>query len=130
MKINANGEFYVGINIQAAVTNGTAAITILKYGTSEADATTPVGTDSKKPEENEMEIAPIADPSTVEANKPAILWSPETVNIRGGNNCTFTVLGDNTWRVTAKEGCGSVIGLSAVAVLAAASAFVALKKKD
>jgi hypothetical protein len=71
-----------------------------------------------------------ADPSTVEANKPAIPWSPETVNIRGGNNCTFTVLGDNTWRVTAKEGCGSVIGLSAVAVLAAASAFVALKKKD
>lgn len=54
MKINANGEFYVGINIQAAVTNGTAAITILKYGTSEADATTPVGTDSKEPEENEM----------------------------------------------------------------------------
>ena len=102
-KINANGEFYVGINIQAAVTNGTAAITILKYGTSEADATTPVGTDSKEPEPNEMEIAPIADPSTVEANKPAILWTPETVNIRGGNNCTFTVLGDNTWRVTASD---------------------------
>ena len=30
----------------------------------------------------------------------------------------------------AKEGCGSVIGMSAVAVLTAASAFVALKKKD
>ena len=30
----------------------------------------------------------------------------------------------------AKEGCGSVIGMSAAAVLAAASAFVALKKKD
>jgi hypothetical protein len=30
----------------------------------------------------------------------------------------------------AKEGCGSAIGMSAVAVLAAASAFAALKKKD
>ena len=61
-------------------------------------------------------IPPIADPSTVEANKPAILWSPET-------NAPDT-------DAPAKEGCGSVIGMSAVAVLAAASAFVALKKKD
>ena len=30
----------------------------------------------------------------------------------------------------AKEGCSSAIGMSAVAVLAAASAFAALKKKD
>jgi hypothetical protein len=102
-KVNSNGEFYVGINIQAAVKNGTAAITILKYGTSEATATTPVGTDSKEPEENVMEIAPIADPSTVEKNQPAMLWSPETVDIKGGNNCSFTVLGDNTWRVTASD---------------------------
>ena len=102
-KVNSNGEFYVGINIQAAVKNGTAAITILKYGTSEATATTPVGTDSKEPEENVMEIAPIADPSTVEKNQPAMLWSPETIDIKGGNNCSFTVLGDNTWRVTASD---------------------------
>ena len=52
----------------------------------------------------------------MEANKPAILWSPET-------NAPDT-------DAPAKEGCGSVIGMSAVAVLAAASAFVALKKKD
>lgn len=102
-KLNANGDFYVGINMQAGVMDGTAAITILKYGTSEADATTPVGTDSKKAEENQMEIAPIGDPSTVEPNKPAMLWSPETINIKSGNNCTFSVLGDNTWRVSASD---------------------------
>jgi hypothetical protein len=102
-KLDENGDFYVGINIQAGVKNGTAALTILKYGTSEADATTPVGGDEKEPEENQMTIAPIEDPSTVEANKPAILWDPTTVNIKGGNNCTFTVLGDNTWRVNATD---------------------------
>lgn len=102
-KLNANGDFYVGINMQAGVMDGTAAITILKYGISEADATTPVGTDSKKAEENQMEIAPIGDPSTVEPNKPAMLWSPETINIKSGNNCTFSVLGDNTWRVSASD---------------------------
>ena len=98
-KLDANGEFYVGITMQSGAKDGTAALTILKYGTSAADATTPVGSDSKKPEENEMTIADIADPSTVEANKPAILWTPETYNMKPGNNCTFTVLGDDTWRV-------------------------------
>ena len=102
-KLDANGEFYVGINIQAGVKNGTAALTILKYGTSEADADTPVGDDEKEPEENQMTIAPIEDPNTIEANKPAILWTPETIKINGGNNCTFTVLGDNTWRVNATD---------------------------
>ena len=102
-KLNANGEFYVGINIQAGVKDGTAAFTILKYGTSAAEATTPVGSDSKEPEENQMTIAEIEDPSTVDANMPAILWSPDTVNLTRGNNCTFTVLGDNTWRVTGSD---------------------------
>ena len=102
-KLNANGEFYVGITMQSMVKDGTAALTILKYGTSEADASTPVGSDSKQPEENEMTIAEIQDPSSVEAGKPAILWTPETVNIKGGNNCTFTVLGDGAWRVQATE---------------------------
>ena len=102
-KLNANGEFYLGITMQAMVKNGTAALTILKYGTSEDTATVPVGSDSKQPEENDMTIAPIEDPSTIEINKPAMLWNPDTVNIKGGNNCTFTVLGDNTWRVNATE---------------------------
>lgn len=102
-KLDPNGEFYVGINIQSTVKEGTCALTILKYGTSEATATKPVGSDSKEPEENQMTIADIADPSTVPANEPAILWSPETINIKGGNNCTFAVLGDDTWRVTGTD---------------------------
>lgn len=102
-KLDANGEFYVGINMQAGVKHGTAACTILKFGTSEATATTPVGSDSKEPEKNEMSIADIADPSTVETNMPAILWTPETSILKTGNNVTFQVLGDNTWRGTATE---------------------------
>ena len=102
-KLDPNGEFYVGINVQASVKDGTAALTILKYGTSEADATTPVGSDEKEPGDNLNEEVTIADPNTVEPNKPAILWTPDTYNIKNGNNCTFTVLGDNTWRVEATE---------------------------
>ncbi len=102
-RLNPNGEFYVGINMQAGVQNGTAALTILKYGTSAATATVPVGDDEKEPEENIMEIAPIGDPTTIEANQPAILWNPKTINIKGGNNCNFTVLGDDTWRVNATD---------------------------
>ena len=102
-KLDPDGMFYVGINIQSTVKDGTASLTILKYGTSEADATKPVGADEKEPEENEMTIADIADPNTIEANKPAILWAPDTYNLKGGNNVAFTTLGDNTWRANASD---------------------------
>lgn len=102
-KLDPNGEFFVGVTLMANVQDGKAALTILKYGTSEADATTPVGSDEKEPEENGFEEVTVADPSTVEPNKPAILWTPDTYKIKNGNNCTFTVLGDNTWRVEATE---------------------------
>ena len=102
-KLDANGDFFVGITMMAGVQDGAAALTILKYGTSEADATTPVGSDEKEPEENGFEEVTIADPSTIEPNMPAILWNPDTYKIKNGNNCTFTVLGDNTWRVNATE---------------------------
>ena len=102
-KLDPNGEFFVGVTMMANVQDGKAALTILKYGTSEADATTPVGSDDKEPEENGFEEVTIADPNTIEPNKPAILWTPDTYKIKSGNNCTFTVLGDNTWRVEATE---------------------------
>ena len=102
-KLDANGEFFVGVTMMANVKDGAAALTILKYGTSAADATTPVGSDEKEPEENGFEEVTIADASSVEPNMPAILWNPDTYNIKTGNNCTFTVLGDNTWRVSATE---------------------------
>ena len=98
-RLDKNGDFYVGVTLKSNVADGKAAITVLKYGTSEANATTPVGTDSKEPEPNEMNIAEIADPSTVPANTPALLWNTDTYGLIG-NNCTVTVLGDDTWRFT------------------------------
>ena len=102
-KLSSAGDFYIGITMQTGEKNGTAGLTILKYGTCEADATTPVGSDRKDPEPNEIIIADIADPSTVEANKPAILWSTDTCIMKNGTNCAFTVLGDDTWRVKASD---------------------------
>lgn len=99
-KLSADGEFFVGITMQSQVKDGTADLTILKYGTSKADATTPVGTDSKEPEENLFVIADIADPDTVPTNQPAILWSPETYDMRNWENISFAVQGDNTWHAT------------------------------
>ncbi len=102
-KLSPSGEFYVGISLHAGVKNGTAALTILEYGTTKANATVPVGDDTKYPEENICGTAAIADPSTVPANQPAILWSPETVGNMKGHNCTFRVLNDNTWRISATD---------------------------
>ena len=101
--LSPSGDFYVGISLMTTIKDGTAGMTILEYGTSEDDASKPVGEDSLEPESNEIVEAPIADASTVAANQPAILWNPETRYIKGGNNCTFTVLGDNTWRVNGTD---------------------------
>ena len=101
---NANGGFYVGITVHAGVTNASAGITVTKFGTTAANATTPVGSDSTEPELDEYyEFAPIADPDTVPVNTPAILWNPDTVNMKDGYNCSFKVLGDNTWHVRATD---------------------------
>ncbi len=99
-KLDPNGEFFVGIQMHSSVKDGTAALTILEFGTNEANATTPVGNDSKAAEENcGFGYEEIRDPSTVPANQPAIRWSPDTYNLKDGKNCAFEVLGDNTWHV-------------------------------
>ena len=102
-KLNSDGEFFVGINMQSAVKNGTAALTVLKYGTSEATATVPQGTDSKEPEENELNLAPIADPDTVPMNTPAILWDPSTYELKAGNNVDFTPTENDGWQATVTD---------------------------
>ena len=101
--LNPDGDFFVGISMMDGCKGGSAGLTILRYGTSEADATKPVGSDSKEAQANEIVYADIADPNTIEANKPAILWNPDTYNLKTGNNCSFAALGDNTWRCTATE---------------------------
>jgi hypothetical protein len=102
-RLSPDGNFFVGISIQSTVKGGNAGFTVLEYGTSESNATKPVGNDSRTPDTNEMVFAPIADASTIEANKPAILWNPETYNLKSGNNVNFTAQGDNTWLANATE---------------------------
>ena len=97
-KLSPEGEFFVGITMQDTVRGGSAGLTITKFGTSKETATKPIGDDEKEPTDNNVKLAPIADPSTVPANTPAILWNPETYNLKPGNNSSFTVLGDDTWR--------------------------------
>ena len=101
--LDPNGNFFVGITMMDGTKGSNTALTITKFGTSASDATKPVGTDSKEPGENVFVIPEPADPSTVPVNTPAILWSPDTVDIKSGYNCDFIVQGDNTWRVQATE---------------------------
>ena len=58
--------------------DGTQEATILKYGTSESNATIPQGDDEKDPENYIIEYAEIADPSTVPAGQPAILMTGDS----------------------------------------------------
>ena len=99
--LSPDGDFFIGITMQDTVRGGSAGLTITKFGTSAETATKPVGNDDKDPTENNIKLAPIADASTVPANTPAILWNPETYNLKPGNNSSFAVLGDDTWRGSA-----------------------------
>ena len=102
-ELSPEGEFFVGITMMDTVIGGSAGLTVTKFGTSAETAVKPVGSDSKEPTENNVVIAEIADPSTVPANSPAILWDPDTYNLKPGNNCAFSILGDNTWRGSASD---------------------------
>lgn len=103
-KLSASGDFYVGISMYTAALNGKAALTILKYGTCEADAVAPAGDDSKEPEENcGFGFVDPLPSDTVPKNQPAILWNPDTYTAKSGHNCEFSVKGDSTWRVKATD---------------------------
>lgn len=107
-KLNPEGEFFVGIQMQSTVKDGTAALTILQYGTCEANATTPVGDDSKGAEEHcGLGFVDILEPPTVPVNQPAILWNPDTYDLPWVENGIVsrvksqagTHVDDYTWRV-------------------------------
>ena len=100
-----SGEYYVGITLHAGVPDASASMTILKYGTSAEDATIPVGSDSLDPEENMLNFAEIADPSTVEANTPALLWDATTLTSDPtGPDLKLVAQGDNSYHVIATGG--------------------------
>ena len=101
------GDYYVGISAHSGVKDASSAITILKYGTSEADATTPVGSDSLEPEDNGLVFGELKSPDSVPANTPALLFDatrptfkrdPEGVDIK------LTAQGDNSYHITATGG--------------------------
>jgi hypothetical protein len=72
----ANGEAYIGINLMNTNKGGTAACTVLKFGTSKEDAEVPVGEDSAEPTPFKGDpIADIIDPSTVPEGQPAIFMN-------------------------------------------------------
>ena len=104
-RLSPNGDFFVGITMMDSYKgeDSSSVLTILEYGTSADNATKPVGDDSKEPGENDFIDYPIIDATTIEANKPAILWNPETYNLKSGNNVNFTAQGDNTWAAVATE---------------------------
>ncbi len=62
--LSPDGRFYMGVSLYSAVYGGQIEATILKCGTFAQNATVPVGTDSKAPEENVVANAPIADRRT------------------------------------------------------------------
>ncbi len=104
--IDPNGEFYVGVTLYSSVKDGTAAMSILKYGTDKSHAYPPTGTDSKEPEPNLIKVADIADPSTVPENQPALYWDASVIDSPTGTNVRLDPLGDNSFRVNMSETYG------------------------
>jgi len=66
-------EAHLGMAFFHTKTLGEASFTVLKYGTTEETASTPSGDEKDDPVNYSLEIAEIADPSTIEDGKPAIL---------------------------------------------------------
>ena len=103
-EIDPYGDFYVGISMQSSLKDGTASLTILKYGTSEASATTPVGSDSKEPEPNINVVADMMDPATIEKDKPAVFMDATTNSAASlGYGDGVYAQGDNSFHFTAPK---------------------------
>ncbi len=102
-KTNDKGEFYVGISIQSTAKDGVAALSILKFGTSEKTATVPVGSDSAEPEPNNNITAPMMDPATIGENKPGVYFDASIYKNITGNSIEFLALGNNGYHATALD---------------------------
>ena len=105
-QVDKDGEFYVGISIQSQTKDGVAALSILKFGTSEKTAVTPVGTDSAQPEPNNNIVADMMDPANIGENQPAVYWDASIYKSVSGQALEFAALGNNGYRVTALEANG------------------------
>ncbi len=104
--LDPKGNFYVGVTLYSSMKDGNAALSILNYGTSKSDATPPQGSDAKDPEPNLIKVAPIADPSTVPENQPALYWDASVATAPNGTNLFLSPLGDNAFRVQMTDNIG------------------------
>ena len=92
----------------------------------ETEAPTEPETEAPTEPETETPTEPETEAPT-EAPTDEVTEAPETNAPEQGGDATQAPDGEQT-TAPAKEGCGSVIGFSAIAILAAAAAVVALKK--
>lgn len=101
-KLNPDGEFYIGLAMFSSTTGGSAGLSILKYGTDKASASTPVGTDSAEPEPNANVFAEMMPADGVEANKPAFIYNAADYSVPQVANADVSALGDNAFRFTSR----------------------------
>ncbi|MBQ9779921.1 MAG: hypothetical protein IJW00_03135 [Clostridia bacterium] len=101
-KISPDGDFYIGLAMFSATTGGKANLSILKYGTSKDDASTPVGSDRAEPETNANVFPDMMPADGVEANQPAFRYDASLYSAPQVANADVTALGDNAFRFTSR----------------------------
>ena len=100
--LNTDGAFYPGIAFNSAAKDGTVSCTLVKYGNSAEDATTPVGSDSLAPEDNMLVFGDPIDPATIPANTPALLWDATKSSFKNdptGVDMALTAQGDDSYHL-------------------------------
>ena len=99
---NNDGCAYISFSLQNGTKGGTAECTVLKFGTSPENCSTPIGTDRAEPIDNKIVIADIADPDSVPMGEPAIFvngsvtYSDLLAKPRSTNNSTITIGDDDS----------------------------------
>ncbi len=99
-----DSEAYIGLNAQNANKGGKVEFTITKFGTSKDNAIVPMGDDSAEPIDSSIPPAEIADPNTVEANKPAIFMTGDKENTHvsgkpGAGNGAYSTINDEDFSI-------------------------------
>lgn len=91
---------YVGMSFYSGETGTPIEICVNKF-----QGEVPYGEDSAEPEDNMNHFAPIADSSTVEAGKPALIWDAkkEQFNRFNATNIDFEENEDGTLKLTNKS---------------------------
>ena len=90
-----DSEAYIGLMLHHTNKNGKMKITVLSYGNTADDATTPLGDDSREPVTEYHVIADIADPNTVEAGQPAIFLNGSKAESDSSGNHGITAGADS-----------------------------------